>query len=73
MENFSEELKNHAAKIINYEKKTNEENQSSRIQKFVIYAKKNLVLMITIKNTIKFEIIVITQENIEVLLIIFLI
>ena len=54
-------------------KKRNEENQSSRIQKFVICAKTNLVLMITIKNTIKFEIIVITQENIEVLLIIFLI
>ena len=37
---------------------------------FVIYAKKNLVLMI--KNTIKSEIIVIILKNIEALLIIFI-
>ena len=40
-------------------------------KKFVIYAKKDLVLMITIKNIIKSEIIVITLENIEQLLMIF--
>ena len=47
---------------------TNEEKES--YQRFVIYAKKNLVL---IKNTVKSEIIVITQENLEELLIIFVI
>ena len=36
--------------------------------RFVIYVKKNLVL---IKNTVKSEIIVITQENLEELLIVF--
>ena len=41
-----------------------------KIKKFVIYAKKNLV---QIKNTIKSEIIAITQENLEELLIIFVI
>ena len=40
---------------------------------FVIYAKNNFVPTMKIKNTIKLEIIVITQENIEVLLIIFVI
>ena len=39
-------------------------------KKFVIYAKKDLVLMITIKNITKSEIIVITLENIERLLMI---
>ena len=39
-----------------------------KIKKFVIYAKKNLVL---IKNIVKSEIIVIIQENIEGLLIAF--
>ena len=38
-----------------------------KIEKFVIYVKKNLVL---IKNTVKSEIIAITQENLEELLII---
>ena len=41
-----------------------------KIKKFVIYAKKNLV---QIKNTAKSEIIAITQENLEKLLIIFVI
>ena len=39
-------------------------------KKFVIYAKKDLVLIITIKNIIKSEIIVIVLENTEVLLMI---
>ena len=38
---------------------------------FVIYAKENLIFMI--KNTIKSEIIVITLENVKVLLIMFII
>ena len=52
---------------------TNKENQSYRKQKVCYYAKKYLVLMIKIKNIIKSEIIVITLENIEVLLIIYVI
>ena len=39
-----------------------------KITKFVIYPKKNLVL---IKNTVKSEIVVIMQEYIEELLIVF--
>ena len=63
MKNCSLDLKEHATKIINYDKKemiplTNEE---------VVYVKNDLVLMMAIKN-IKSEIIVITQENIEELL-----
>ena len=42
-------------------------------KKYVVYVKKDLVLIMTIKNMIKSEIIVITQENIEKLLIIFVI
>ena len=40
-------------------------------KKYDIYVKKDLVMIITIKNIIKSEIIVITQENIEELLVIF--
>ena len=40
---------------------------------FVIYAKNNLVLMTMTKNTIKSKIAVITLENIEPLLIMFVI
>ena len=39
--------------------------------KYVIYVKKDLVLIMTIKYIIKSEIIVITQENIEELFMIF--
>ena len=42
-------------------------------KKHVIYAKKDLVLMMIIKSIIKSEIIVTTQENIEELLIVFVI
>ena len=42
-------------------------------KRFFIYVKKNLVLTTVIKDTIKSEISVISLENIEVLLIIFLI
>ena len=40
---------------------------------YVLYAKKDLVLMMIIKNIIKLEIIVTTQENAEQLLIVFVI
>ena len=40
-------------------------------KKYDIYVKKDLVMIITIKNIIKSEIIVITQENTEELLVIF--
>ena len=39
-------------------------------KKFVIYAKKDLVLIVTIKDIVKLEITVITLENTEVLLMI---
>ena len=55
MERFCNDLKEHAAKIINYEKKemiplTDEENKSIKIQKGFIYAKKDLVLMMIKKD-----------------------
>ena len=74
MKNFRLELREHATKIINYEKKkmiplTKEEKKSNRTS-YTIYAKKSLVLMITIKIIIKLEIIVTLLRNIEVLLMI---
>ena len=58
MKRFGKDLKKHATKIINYEKRkmiplTNEEKKYITIKKFVIYAKKDLVLTMKIKNTIK--------------------
>ena len=46
MERFSEDLKNQVIKVINYEKKemiplTNDEKNSMKNKKFVIYVKKN--------------------------------
>ena len=75
MEMSSKDLKEQAMKVIKYEKKemvplTNEEKELYEIRKFIIYVKKNLEL---IKNTVKSEIIVIIQENIEELLIVFVI
>ena len=78
--NFCKNLREHAVKIINYEKKeliplTDEETNSYENQKFVTYVKKILVLIKMIKMhlnyTIKSGIIVITLENLEELLIIF--
>ena len=70
MERFCKDLRDHVMKIINYEEKemtpiTDKEN------KFVTYAKKNLVQMMTIKSITKSEIIVTTHENLEELLIVF--
>ena len=79
MKNFCLDLREHATKTINYEKKKemtpliNEEKNFIVSKTFVIYAKIDLVLMITIKDTIKSGIIVITKENIQDLLIIFVI
>ena len=58
MKNFCLDLKIHATKIINYEKKemiplTKKKRRSIISKKFVIYVKKDLVLIIAIKNTIK--------------------
>ena len=58
LKNFCLDLREHATKIINYEKKemiplTKEEKKMHRRQKKCYICKKSLVLMITIKNTIK--------------------
>ena len=58
MKKFCKGLREHTTKIINYEKKdmiplTKKNNNNIVSKKFVIYAKKNLILMIAIKNTIK--------------------
>ena len=78
MQRFYKDLEKHATKTINYEKKemiplTDKENESYKEQKVCYICKKNLVLLITIKSIIKKEIIVITQENVEELLMIFVI
>ena len=54
MKNFCLDLKEHATKVISYEKKemiplTYEEKNLIKSKKFVIYAKNDLALMITIK------------------------
>ena len=77
MKRYCKDLKEHATKIINYDKKemiplTDEENISlTKSKKYVTFAKKDLVLII--KSIINSEIIVTTQENIEELLIVFVI
>ena len=80
MKMFCNDLKEQAMRIINYEQKpmiplTNEEKDHMRISKFVIYVKENFVLIKIIKKNFKkckkLEIIVITQENTEELLIVF--
>ena len=58
MKNFCIDSRKHATKIIDYKKKemmslTNEERKYIGSEKFIIYAKKDLVLMITLKYTIK--------------------
>ena len=55
---FCIDLREHATKIINYEKEemiplTKNEEKTIISKKFVIYAEKNLIMMIAIKNTIK--------------------
>ena len=50
---------------------TYKENKSYKKQKFVIHVKKELVLIMTIKNILKLEIIAIILGNTEKLLIVF--
>ena len=50
MERFCKNLKEHATKIINYEKKEMITLSLMKIKKFVTFAEKNLVMMTTIKN-----------------------
>ena len=52
MEKFCKDLREHATKVINYEKKKMI-SKTIISKKFVRYAKKNLIQMIAIKNTIK--------------------
>ena len=58
MEKFCKDLREHATKIINYQKKdviplTKKEEKHIISKKFVTYAKKNLIQIISIKDTIK--------------------
>ena len=79
-EKFNKDLKELAIEIINYEEKemillTDQEIKFMKNKKYVTYAKESFV-MIKIRKAnmtfiIKSEIIVITQENLEELLIIF--
>ena len=74
MKNFRLDLREHATKVMNYEKKemiplTKKEEKKCNKQKVCHICKKDLVLMITIKYIIK-KIIVIILGNIEVLLMI---
>ena len=77
MERFCKDLKYHAMKIFNYEEKemiplTDKENKSYQMQK-VCYICKEEFSTDNDKSIIKSEIIVIPLENIEELLIIFII
>ena len=74
IEMFYKDLRDQEMKIINYEKKEmisliDEETESYEKQKVCYYVKNNLVLIRIIKS----EIIVITQENLEEPLILFVI
>ena len=78
MKNFCKDLREHGIKIIDCEKQEmiplrGEKNKSYHKQKVCYMYKKNLVLIIMIKNTIKVQIIVILLETVEVLLIILVI
>ena len=82
MEKICKDLREHVMRTVKYEKKeitplTDEEDNSKRImksKKFATYVKKNLILMMmTIKSIIRSEIIIITLENLEELLTIFVI
>ena len=58
MKKFCLDLREHATKIIKYEKKEmiplkKKKRKTIINKKFVIYAEKNLIKMIAIKNTIK--------------------
>ena len=77
MKIFGKDLKEHAGKVKDYQKKTKmipltyEKTSIIKSKKIVIYAKKDLVKMTIIKNILKSDIIVIIIENTEVMLTIF--
>ena len=77
MNYFCLDLREHATKIISYEKNemiplTKEEKKLIVLQENALYAKeRSLGLMMTIKNIIKLEIIDTILGNVEVLLMIF--
>ena len=78
MERFSKDLKEHASNIISYEKKKWYHSLLKKIRlikskKYVIYAKKDFVLMMVIKGIIKSETIVIVLEIIKELFMIYVI
>ena len=78
MKMFCKYLKQHAAKVIKYEKTemipiANEKKIYIVGKKNMIYSKQNLALMMIIKIIIMSKIIVTMQENIEELLMIFVI
>ena len=74
MKNFSLDLREHATKIINYEKKemiplTKKEKKIIISKRFVIYVKKDLVPTLAIKNIIRLEIIFTILEKTVLLMI----
>ena len=76
MERFCKDLKEHAAKTINYAKRKWYNWLIKKInliksKKFVIYSKKDLLMMMIIKSMIKSKSVVILLENIEELPIVF--
>ena len=76
MKNFCLDLREHATKISNYEKKemiplTKREEKKHNKQEVCYICKKGFSTDIAIKNIIRLEIIVTILENIEVLLMIF--
>ena len=76
MKNFCLDLREHATKIINYEKKemiplTKKEEKKHNKQNVCYICKKGFSTDIAIKNIIRLEIIVTILENREVLLMIF--
>ena len=76
MERFCKDLKEYPTKIFDQQKKkmiilTYKENKSYKKQKVCHTCKKDLVLIMAVKNILKLEIIVIILGNIEKLLIVF--
>ena len=80
MERFCKDLRKHAMKIVNFEEKdmiplADKKKSFTKSKKFVTYAKKNLVQIKMIKMnlnyTVKSEIIVTAQENLDELLKVF--
>ena len=80
MERFRKDLRKHAMKIVNFEEKdmiplADKKKSFIKSKQFVTYAKKNLVQIKMIKMnlnyTVKSEIIVTAQENLDELLKVF--